>query len=640
MEKIIYEPIIAGALSKFESLDSVDFSLLVIDLAKKLNIEAIGSWYYSPNYLGKYIETINGTIKLKDGISLDYLIEEENCTLREKLLAIAGDKIANYFNNLDIEKHKARKEKVMIDNKGRALSGVNVLLISDTQDDYDELIKYGFQNVNYFKSIIRADQYFNKHPEELESYHLILKGKQTVQYFDGNAELDRAISKLSNNNSILTLSLYKYDYLDHIELVTHLDDRNNHKSWDVKETTYQGLFDRIVENVLINQILEKSDPNDKKFIPIQDYINQNRLPIPTQKSDLKILYLDFTYDSKYADKITSELGLNIDFKEDNNSSLGRYVKNNLGEYDIIIATRIYSGSILNMNYESTEQCKDTGKELNLLVTQDQICYWADSNLADGVKLEYVFGGNLALDFEHHSKEFRILKQPIATESDDDYQLKQGQNKYSQTKGIIEASVNIYNQALLQKDKPGISDLDFKTAEELEQDYINVYEYQKAIKDAELIPIRLFDNIRYSVINYLNYKNNGLINQVPQGIKITEEKDNIRVENVYQGRTLCAIVFSKKYEQDNLRMFEVQTLSKKGILSPPQTIGVYTSEYENLENIPNRPDEKQENALISIEKKISTNLKPLNEEALKNRSEQGTQSSEIVKPKRKIKKRRQ
>ena len=51
MEKIIYEPIIAGALSKFESLDSVDFSLLVIDLAKKLNIETIGSWYYSPNYL-------------------------------------------------------------------------------------------------------------------------------------------------------------------------------------------------------------------------------------------------------------------------------------------------------------------------------------------------------------------------------------------------------------------------------------------------------------------------------------------------------------------------------------------------------------------------------------------------------------
>lgn len=86
MEKIIYEPIIAGALSKFESLDSVDFSLLVIDLAKKLNIEAIGSWYYSPNYLGKYIETINGTIKLKNGISLDNLIEEEMNKLKKRRL--------------------------------------------------------------------------------------------------------------------------------------------------------------------------------------------------------------------------------------------------------------------------------------------------------------------------------------------------------------------------------------------------------------------------------------------------------------------------------------------------------------------------------------------------------------------------
>lgn len=641
-EKINYEPIIAGALLKFESLDNVDFSLLIIDLEDKLNIEVRGSWSYSPNNLGKYIETLdNGTIKLRDGISLDYFIEEENCTLREKLLEVAGNKVANYFNNLDIEKYKTEKEKTLKENKEKVLNEANILLISDIQDDYDELVKYGFKNVDYFKSIIRADSYFTEHPEELEKYHIILKGNQNVQHccFEGDVELDRTINRLRDKKHILEPSLYRYDYPDHIELITYLSDRNNCRSWDTKELTYQGIFDRIVENMLINHTLEKVDLKDKKFIPIQDYINPNRLPLPTKKSNLKILYLDSISVNKYADRIANELGLSVDFKEDNNCSLGRYVKSNLGKYDIIIVTRIYSGNLLSMNHESTEQCKDTGKELTLFVAQDDFYWGVDSDLADGIKLGYVFGGNYAPDSEYHSKEIRILRQPIEVDAKDEDWTKYDQSQYSQMKGIIEASVNFYNQALLQRGKPTISDLDFKTAEELDQDYVNAYENKEAIKEAELAPIRLFDNIRYSIANYLNYRKNGLINQTPEGLKITEGKDGIKVENIYQGRTLCTIVFPKEYKHDNLRIFEIQTLSKKGTLSSPQTIGVYTSKYENLESIPDRPDEKQENALISIEKKINVALRPLNEEAWKKQLEQETQEPTTLNLKRKNKKRR-
>ena len=221
----------------------------------------------------------------------------------------------------------------------------------------------------------------------------------------------------------------------------------------------------------------------------------------------------------------------------------------------------------------------------------------------------------------------------------EYRIKYAQSQYSQMKGIIEASVNFYNQALLQNDKPAISDLDFKTAEELDQDYVSAYENKEAMREAELAPIRLFDNIRYSITSYLNYRKTGLINQTPEGLKITEGKDGIKVENVYQGRTLCTIVFPKEYKHDNLRIFEIQTLSKKGTLSNPQTIGVYTSKYENLESIPNRPDEKQESALISIEKKINVALRPLNEDAWKKLLEQEEQESTTLNLKRKTKKRR-
>ena len=614
--KINCEPtmIFAGALLHFKSLDNVDISLLMTDLQKELNIEVKGSWIDLSNGLGKYIEILeNGTVKLKDNISLNDSIEEDNCTLQEKLLEVAGNKIDNYFNSLDIEKFKAEKAKSLEANKEKALEEAIILLISDIQDDYDELVKYGFKNVDYFKSIIRADQYFAKHPEELEKYHIILKGNQNVQHccFYGEVELDKTFRDLEGKKHILVPCLHRYDYSDHMKLVSYLSDSINYRSWDTEEQSYTDIFDRIVENTLINHTLEKAGLKDKKFAPIQDYINPNRLPLPTKKSDLKILYLDSIV-SEYAARIARKLGLNVDFKEDSNSSLGKYVKSNLGKYDIIIVTRIYSRNLLRMNHESTEQCKDTGRELTLFVAQDDFYWGVDSDLADGIALEYVFGGNYAPDSECHSKKIRILRQPIEVESKIKSRIKDTQSEYSQMKGIIEASVNLYNQALLQNGKPAIKDLDLKTAEALEQDYVTAYNK----KEAELAQIKAFDSIKNEVVRYLNYRKQGLILQHPKGITFIEGENGIRVDIIYQDRTLCSIVFSRKNENENLRIFKIQTLSKKGSLTTYETIGLYPSNYDHLEGIPNRPNEQQKSALTAIEKKIETDLIPLNNEAYK------------------------
>lgn len=640
-ERINYESIIAGMLLYFDSIDNVDFSLLIEDFEAKTKIETRGLWNYSANNLGKYIEKLeDGTIKLRDGISLDYFIEEENCTLREKLFKVAGNTVNNYFSNLDIEKYKKGKEKALKDNKEKFLNEGNILLISDIQKDYDELIKYGFKNVDYFKSIIRADSYFSKHPKELEKYHIILKGNQNVQHccFEGNVPLDVEIRKLRDCNYILTPSLNKYVYEDHTEYVTYLGDRHNHRNWDTKELTYKDILDRIVENILINHTLEKVNVNDTKFVPIEDKINPNRLPLPKKKSDLKILCLDSTADRTYSyySKIANSLGLNITFKEDNNCSLGRYVKSNLGEYDIIIVTRLYSGNILGMNYESTEQCKDTGRDLTLFVAQEDYIWGVDGELADGISLGYKFGGNYAPDYEYHQKEVAILKQSIDIDAEDESRKEYFQSECSKMRGIIEASVNFYNQALVQIGKSPISDLDLKTDKELNQDYNNAYENKKAKEEAEFAPIELFDNIRYSISNYLKYRRKGLITERPEGLKITENTETIKVENIYQGRTMCAIIFFKDYKNGDLRIFDIQTISKKGSLSEPQTIGVYTSKYEKVEGIPSRPNEVQANALVSIKKKINVALVPLNCEAWK--KEQETQPPKALNLRRKNNKR--
>lgn len=627
-ERIYYESIIAGMLLNFDSIDNIDFSLLIEDFEEKTKNEISGIWNHIDN-ISKFVKREkNGTILLKEGISLDNFIAEENCTLKEKLIKIAGNVVNNYFSSLDITKFEKEKKRALKDNKEKFLNKGNVLLISDIQEDYDELIKYGFKNVNYFKSIIRADSYFSKQPKELEKYHIIIKGNQNVQHccFDGDVPLDVEIRKLRDCNYILTLSLNKYVYDDHTEFATYLGDRHNHRNWDIKELTYKDIFDRIVENTLINHTLEKAKLEDTKFVSIEDKINPNRLPLPKKKSDLKILCLDSTADRTYSyyNKMANILGLNITFKEDNNCSLGRYVKSNLGEYDIIIVTRLYSGNILSMNYESTQQCKDTGRDLTLFVAHDDHLWGVDSDLADGINFNYVYGGMLAPNYEYHNKEVAILKQSIDIDAEDESRKEYFESECSKMRGIIEASVNFYNQALAQMGKPPISDLDLKTAEELNQDYNNAYENKKAKEEAELAPIELFDNIIYSISNYLKYLKKGFITESPEGLKITENTEIIKVENIYQGRTMCVIIFSKDYKKGDLRIFDIQTISKKGNLLEPQTIGVYTSKYEKVEGIPSRPNEVQANALVSIRKKINIALIPLLDDACKKEKEDETQ----------------
>lgn len=45
---------------------------------------------------------------------------------------------------------------------------INILLISENEEEYEELKKAGCSNIDRFKSIIRADKYFRKNPDKLD----------------------------------------------------------------------------------------------------------------------------------------------------------------------------------------------------------------------------------------------------------------------------------------------------------------------------------------------------------------------------------------------------------------------------------------------------------------------------------------
>ena len=615
---IDYEQFVAGAIEKFGSIDGVDFSLLVEDFTKKLNVSLEGVWYHSRNNLTKYLETEdNGTIHLKDGLALNSILKGQDCVLMEKLLEIAGEEVIDYFDNLDIRAYLSAKEKGLSEYKARLLMAARVLLISDYQEDYDALIKYGFRDVDYFKSIIRANRYFAEHPQELRKYHIILYGNQNVLNCDHDPiDLDEKVNELWKHNSILHTELHRYDSSKKTEFYAYLADYQNHRRLNVHEYSYQAVFDRIIEAAFINKLLEKAKVASGPFVPITDSVNPKTLPTPTEKAGLRILYLNHNGNEEYLNKIAEQLGLTIQFVRENNESLGQNVINDLGNWDIIIGSKIYSRDLLGMNIESTEQCKDTGRRLTLLMIDECLHYWYQDEIGEGNKLTYVFGGSAALDDESHEKQYGFLVHKEEFGKDEDL-LESDLVELSTARSIIESAVSIYNEALLQAKLPAISDLDFRTAEDFNQEYLNVYTVEKAAREADLAAISAFDEIKSEVLCYLDFLKKRLINGPLEGLKIIPSEKGVRVESfygdVYNQRVLCSIEFPYETPRGEIRIFEIQTESKKGRLTPPQAVGLYTKHFRYLYNVP-KPTDAQAHALDALLKKVKFYLKPLNDEA--------------------------
>lgn len=612
-KNITYEQIYAGALLKFESIDFVDRNFLINDIENKSEERIQGLWYKVVN-IGNYVkhsEIKGGLISLREGFTLDSYIEELGCTLRQHLSNVQGEFVKEYFDNFDVENYLENRKKNFIDTKEKVFNNANILLISDDVRDNEGMVNYGFKNIDYFKSIIRANEYFEKNPEELNKFHIILKGNQNVQgsSFESRVPLENKFDELQGKENKFVSRLSRYDYNDHTNYHMYILDRDEHHSFGLQLSSYDEIFDKLIEDCYINNLLEKTKVSNKKFVPHEDYVNPNKLPLPTKKKDLKILYLDPIRVSIHAKKAAKELGLNVEFKEDNNSALGKEVKSNLGNYDIIIASDMYSFNLVNMNKESTEQCKDTGRELTLLlVKRDNLL--VDQELGKGLRIYYSYGGELAPNTNYTCKEFDILRENIDLDELYYKNLKTDQDEYSVIKAVLQSAVALYNQRLKEITN-GLDDFDFKSAEEFDEEFKIAKEEKTRKRIEEMAPINDFNHFRYVVEKYIENKNNGLIKKEPEGLKITETEKGFRVDNICQGRIICSIIYTKSNKK-NIIFMDIQTINNKGYLSPPETVSLYTSKDANYENLAPKPNEKQLAAIASIENKVNTYLEPIND----------------------------
>lgn len=605
VRRINLEQLMAGALLKFDKVDALDRTLLVQDFEEKTGIRV---WYgdsYKEIY--KYIERKEGCTYLRGEITLNSRLITEPTTLRKKLVNVAGDDVNNYFKKFNLEKFYKQKKKRFASKKRVLQKQANILLVSSCEEDYEALKNYGFENISYFRSIKRADEYFNNHPEEINNYDIYLRGNHSV--FHEYHEF-----KCINNDNLVEYWLSTYDgnevwscsFYDH-KLGT---------SYSLKRISHERLLDNIVINCITNHHLDEPKKRPS-FEALKDYINPNKLELPKRKSDLKILFLGSGNEITYSG-LFEELGLNVTYAEDMNPALYDHVEKRLGEFDIILASRTYSSRLLYMNLESTEQCKDTGRRFTTLVVYDdfeknvsgQGDWRTPAYYGTEIKLEYSFGGELSEGLKYESKEYRtiICSAEGLTESPS-YSLK----KQVLAKNVLEEAVNIYSDTLKQLGEAGIENLDFNSAEDYDKEYQETVENEEKERQKYLGPILEYNRLVSRISQYLDYRKEGYIKEPLVGLRIKLADDSVHIENISQDRILCTMTIPLSYVENDLRVFSVQTLNKKGVLGKPEIVGLYTKRHEQF-SVPKRPDDKQMSVIEAIENKVEAVIGPQNDRA--------------------------
>ncbi len=473
-------------------------------------------------------------------------------------------------------------------NKEQILNRVNILLISDNEADYNAVVNYGFKKITHFKSIINADAYFKAHPDDLDKFDLVIKGRQKVQQvcFEGNTELDNKINNMPHEIA----NIYIFDYADEKDYRYYC---NNARTETHDMSSVLNFYVRqLLADKELQEKLNNADPLAPLTMPLITY--------PQSKKDLKVLLLlsgiVYTNDE---DAIKEKLDVDIQLEEDNNYGLGRNVIRKMGDYDIIIASKVYSNNLIYMNEEHIEQGQLKGKGLGLVAIYDDDSIF--TMMSDGDYTFNYIGTELIVrsaigNINRESQEVKEEHYKVKTDS-----------RAKLAISIVEKAIINYHQALKEINGRGLEDVKPEEFSKYEEEYIQANEQYEQGKKEYARQVQIYDDILRAAQKYLSNKKRGRTKNTPADIKITESANGITIENYIKARKICSLTISLNDENKN-RVFIIQTAKDNGLLTSPCEVAIYP--IEKSYNV-NRPNENQIRALNGVWKKIERDIVPIN-----------------------------
>ncbi len=466
-QKITYDQIIGAALLYFGSIDYIDLDLFIRDL-KKTNRYILEN---NPNF------EITKVLKYNNG-----LITFENLQKNRDLIATnVPANLLKFFTKYNLYGYSKRKVTYLELCTAKAKENTNILVVSTNFQDAQDLQDFGFEHVDYVKSILTLNKIYKKNKHILDQYHVIVRGDQyldtTANFLEIQEHIDEQVGKgklikvtlQRRNGGKVALNLNK---LNHIISISNL--------------TKEEFANKLTENIIYNHALDSK--KEYKSLKIKNKVYK----FPTKKSDLKILVLS---KDKVTNKLVNKNGLKVDFQFDNIPNL----LNGLGDYDIIISSYKRKNTISQISAEIEEQCKNYNRPLALFLTYtDQDVHLAKFNhtiLGKQVLFHYLWMGELGQNLNSTDKIWGqgtcdVLRkewQQIGQNS-----VFQNSNAYaSELEMLLNESVRIYNAGLMRSKVSPIEGITFASPRAISLEFLTTQD--NIFNDDEVITIAEFDD---------------------------------------------------------------------------------------------------------------------------------------------------
>lgn len=471
---------------------------------------------------------------------------------------------------------------------------MNTLLVSEKDSDYETLVKYGFKNITYFKSPIIALEYFEEHPLIKKQYELIICGDfMADKVCFWNPNFSNKIKELFQNQNCYFFDKYYYGSDFKYRGKLFLDKR--------RFRNLDDLFDRYLDE----QEIKESNKEFKQVV-----LEGKEMSLPKRVEDIKVLFLQggYSYRPETNAEVLNDIGIKtFALTDDCNPGLQRNAVPYLGYYDIIIASMTYSRELLDLEKEVMEQNKYRDNGLTMLVCNRINGY--DEEFSVG--FEYSFVSNGYFNLPKKEKTYFPIYSQNGEYTPNEYFLKTVIRRYID-------ELNKINKQKIDTDLPSVEEMIEKKEIEAEEREKRILELERQREEEEK-PLRTIEYIRNYAKRYLKLKRKGIHLQSIEGLVITEKNNYITVSLTIKNRTLCAISFSNNISDndESLKLFALQTISKKGNLSELVELAVHLDNWNNKQNIPRKPTDDEWQKIEGIKKRIEKVLVPIINESTNN-----------------------
>lgn len=446
----------------------------------------------------------------------------------------------------------------------------NILLISDKEYEYLTLVEAGYKNIFWFKSSLRAYEYYKNREDELKKFDIILLGSRTLSHFDCGKYYQPITDVTFYSCEVEKMSFFT-GYCEEDERRLFWISHPNVTGMGVPENEFLDVLDRVIPDELKGEVIE---------IP---QVLESEVKFPNTRQNVRVLFIGSIRDNDLVESFFKEAGfINYEFIKDTNFSLENNVEK-LADYDLIVADKFYCGKLSLMGDEFQDYMKDKGKS---------ICFAVYKSSNNGSNTNELYMEEFSTENPDNKK--KITFKSMESESD----------ALKDLMGLVVNSYCSYNK--------NIGDGGYPSEKDLNQKY--EAQYAAACEESRIGTERIYEliTIQRYLDDYRTYVNRGFKMPDMEKIRIDILQDGMSVAFLAGAREGVRITFKDGDRKPGewCDRFYLEYLSEKGKMIPVKMRRYYPHYYDPSLNIENLASEEEMKKVDAMYNRICSVLKPI------------------------------